>query len=179
MNKVNVKTVDSPRPGARTKASNMEDALAQLWKRPGFLLRRCLQLTSGVFEQSCAELGLTARQYDYLFVLAKVGTIGQGEIGSALGLDRATNTLVIKILERKKWIEREVVESDTRRRMVRITSEGRAAFAATRRAAKTAISSISDALSPQEYDTLVVLLQKVVAANTQAVEAQAEAAAGQ
>ena len=89
-----------------TQDSQSLDRIAeQLGQRPGFLLRRCLQQTSAVFEQSCADLGITARQYDYLFVLDKVSRIGQGEIGELLGLDRSTNTLVLKILERKELKE--------------------------------------------------------------------------
>ena len=144
---------------------SLEEAIERLHRRPGFLLRRCLQHISGVFEQSCAEQGLTARQYDYLFLLDAVGQMGQGEIGDALGLDRSTNTLVLKILERKKWILREVHEDDTRRRTVTITRAGRSAYASGRAAAEKAVACISDPLSKSEYQTLVKLLQKIMAAN--------------
>ena len=42
---------------------------AGLWDRPGFLLRLCLQETGQAFERGCAEVGLTPRQFDFLFVL--------------------------------------------------------------------------------------------------------------
>ncbi|MFN3735789.1 MarR family winged helix-turn-helix transcriptional regulator [Hydrogenophaga sp.] len=143
----------------------IDNSIVQLWQRPGFLLRRCLQKTSGSFELSCAEIGLTARQYDYLFVLDKVGQLGQGELGSTLGLDRSTNTLVLKILERKGWTQRVVVPSDTRKRLVQITPEGRQVFLAAQKAAEDSIKTITDALTPAEYQELLRLMRKVVQAS--------------
>ncbi|MGE0796778.1 MAG: MarR family winged helix-turn-helix transcriptional regulator [Lautropia sp.] len=153
----------------------LEEVLERLHRRPGFLLRRCMQHISGVFEQNCADLGLTARQYDYLFVLDVVGEIGQGEIGEMLGLDRSTNTLVLKILERKKWVAREVVESDVRRRVVRITMAGRDAFAQGRAAAETAVACISGSLTKSEYQTLITLLKRIMLANVNRPLARTEA----
>lgn len=146
-------------------AADMGDVVERLWRRPGFLIRRCMQQISGVFEQATADMGLTARQYDYLFVLDAVGALGQGEIGEALGLDRSTNTLVLKILERKKWVVREVVAMDTRRRVVRITPAGREAFAHGREAAQKAVACISGAITHEEYATLVTIMRKIVQAN--------------
>lgn len=139
----------------------LELATEQLWQRPGFLLRRCLQLTSGVFEQSCASIGLTARQYDYLFVLNTVEELGQTELAETVGLDKATNTLVIQILERKQWIKRTVSPQDSRKKLVHITDSGRQVFASAKRAADSAISSVSSPLSSDEYQQFLNLMRKV------------------
>lgn len=164
----------TPAPRTARSAVPIDEAVERLWQRPGFLLRRCLQQTSGVFEQSCAEIGLTTRQYDYLFMLAMVGQISQGELGRILGMDPATNTLVIKILERKQWIERTTVADDTRKRTVRITDDGRAVFLAAKKAAEASIKSIHEALDDAEYDQLLLLLRKVVQAGTPAAEAASD-----
>lgn len=153
------------RPLLSDTAITGDQIIERLWQRPGFLLRRCLQHTSGIFEQSCAELGLTARQYDYLFVLDMAGEMGQTELAGALGLDRSTNTLVLKILERKQFVEREIVANDTRRRMVRITEKGRSVYRRAHLAAQNAIQSLTNALDAKEYKQLIALLQKVVRAN--------------
>ena len=153
-------------PAAPVAAIGIDQIIERLWQRPGFLLRRCLQHTSGIFEQSCSELGLTARQYDYLFVLDLAGEMGQTELAGALGLDRSTNTLVLKILERKQFVEREIVANDTRRRMVRITERGRSVARQARRAAGDAIQCLTNALDPDEYRQLIESLQKVVRANS-------------
>ena len=142
-------------------AQAMDSARELLWQRPGFLLRRCLQLTSGIFEQSCSEIGLTARQYDYLFVLDIVAEMGQTELAEMVGLDKATNTLVIQILERKQWVRRTVPAHDSRKKVVQITDEGRQVFAAAKLAADKAIGTIGSALSEQEYRQLLQLMRKV------------------
>lgn len=139
-------------------------AIDKLWSRPGFLLRRCMQHTSGVFEQSCTEIGLTARQYDYLFVLDMMEEMGQGELGQILGMDRSTNTLVLTILERKKWVRRVLVERDLRKRLVQITDEGREAFLTAKVAAEKSIETITSALDPDEYQQFLSLLRKVAQA---------------
>jgi len=156
----------SDRPAAPEAPIGIDQIIERLWQRPGFLLRRCLQHTSGIFEQSCAELGLTARQYDYLFVLDMAGEMGQTELAGALGLDRSTNTLVLKILERKQFVERKIVANDTRRRMVSITDRGRNVSRQARVAAGNAIECLTNALDADEYRQLIGLLQKVVRANS-------------
>lgn len=141
----------------------METARQALLARPGFLLRRCLQKTSGRFNEGCAALGLTDRQYDYLFVLDIVEQLGQTELGEVLGLDRSTNTLVLKILERKGLVTREIPEEDTRRRLVRITAQGRDLLCRARTAADESQSAIADCLTAPEYRQLLMLLQRVLA----------------
>ncbi|WP_158215362.1 MarR family winged helix-turn-helix transcriptional regulator [Candidimonas nitroreducens] len=145
---------------------SIDQIIERLWQRPGFLLRRCLQHTSGAFEQSCSELGLTARQYDYLFVLDMAGEMGQTELAGALGLDRSTNTLVLKILERKQFVKRKIVANDTRKRLVSITDHGRSVSRQAHVAAGHAIQSLTNALDAGEYQQLIDLLQKVVRANS-------------
>ena len=149
-----------PRPKISPEQA-LDSATEQLLQRPGFLLRRCLQLTSGVFEQSCAEIGLTARQYDYLFVLDIAEELGQTELAEAVGLDKATNTLVIKILERKQWVQRAVAPHDSRKKVVRITDDGRQVFASAKRAADRSICAVSNPLTGQEYEQLLALMRKV------------------
>ena len=145
---------------------DMESALSlatqRLCDRPGFLLRRCLQLTSGVFEQACSEMGLTARQYDYLFVLDIIGELGQTELADIVGLDKATNTLVIQILERKQWVRRIGAPHDSRKKLVQITAAGREIFAAAQRGADQAIASVRNPLTEPEYRQLLNLMRKVV-----------------
>ena len=40
-----------------------------IYQRPGFLLRRAHQISTAIFERSCAHLGLTPAQYGVLSVL--------------------------------------------------------------------------------------------------------------
>ena len=57
--------------GEDRRAESLKIIEQKLRERPGFLLRRCPQDTSSTFENGCSEVGITMRQYDYLFVLAR------------------------------------------------------------------------------------------------------------
>lgn len=154
----------TPAPPAITESTDVEASRTALLARPGFLLRRCLQKTSGAFHNACVELGVTDRQYDYLFVLDMHGQLGQTELGELLGLDRSTNALVLKILERKGLIQRVIPDADTRRRLVQITDEGRTLFRQARTGAVKSREAVADGLSPHEYEQLLRLLRKVLGA---------------
>lgn len=136
--------------------------MSSLWRRPGFLFRRCTQNTSAVFEQACGDLDLTARQYDYLFVLNQLREVGQTEIAEMLGLDWSTNTLVLKILERKGWIEREASKTDSRRRLVKISEAGQEIYRRAEIAARNAQAAVWAALDTQEREFLLDVLSKVI-----------------
>lgn len=146
----------------QAESAQVEKAVERLMQRPGFLLRRVLQQSSAVFEERCRDLGMTVPQYYYLYLLDQVPEVGQGEISQMLGMDRSTNTLVLKILERKGWVKRTVDADDTRRRTVRITKEGKAVFGKTSTAGEQAIDVISGGLTPNQYRVLIELLQKIV-----------------
>jgi MarR family transcriptional regulator, lower aerobic nicotinate degradation pathway regulator len=147
---------------ARKTKPDPEEVIARLWNRPGFLVRRCMQDSTAVFEQACGALGITARQYDYLFVLNEMPRVGQTDIAEMLGLDWSTNTLVLKIMERKGWIVRETAESDSRRREIMLTPEGRKAYRRAEAAARTTHAAMWDVLSAEELNLLRHALSKVI-----------------
>ena len=144
------------------RSESLKTIEQKLRERPGFLLRRCLQDTSSTFENGCIEVGITMRQYDYLFVLAQVKMATQSEISHLLGIDRSTNTLVLRILEKKGLIERWSHPHDSRKKCVRITDAGRLAFEKTYDSARQAAAKLLAPLSPQEQQQFLKLLGKVM-----------------
>jgi DNA-binding MarR family transcriptional regulator len=134
---------------------------AGLWDRPGFLLRLCLQETGQAFERGCAEVGLTPRQFDFLFVLNGMEETTQDRLARILVLDRSTTGLVVGILERKGFVERRVDPTDKRKRLVRSTDKGRAAFAKASPAAEAAKARLFERLSEGERGQLMHLLRKI------------------
>ncbi len=137
-----------------------------LTKRPGYLLRRCLQETSGEFDKTCRDIGITERQYDYLFALDQATKLSQGALSKLLGVDRSTNTLVIRILEKKGLVSRKVDQTDSRRKIVEITKAGRQAFEAAEAGAQVAALGIKRRLTDNEYEQLLRHLGKVTDAIT-------------
>lgn len=135
---------------------------SDLRRRPGYLLRRCIQETSGTFERACADVGVTARQYDYLFVLRQASELTQGEISRLLDVDRSTNALVISILEKKGYVRRWTDARDNRRKCIRLTDAGRHAFDQSSQGAQHAADSFFEALDDRERDQLLAYLNRIV-----------------
>ncbi|MEP1207506.1 MAG: MarR family winged helix-turn-helix transcriptional regulator [Rhizobiaceae bacterium] len=138
-----------------------------LRSRPGYLLRRCLQDTSKAFESACSDVGITERQYDYLYVLGQVEIVTQGDLSRLLDIDRSTNTLVIGILQKKRLIERWGHPTDTRKKCVRLTELGRKTLKITMPRAQAAANAMMAALNEQEAADLLAALNKIVDSGAQ------------
>ena len=133
-----------------------------LLKRPGFMMRRGFYETRNFFEKACQDLGLTAQQYDVLFILSFVNHMPQSNIGRLLDLDKSTTALVVNKLEKRGFLERRVMPNDTRQRLVRLTPDGVAAFDEALVAAKGSQQRIKKILGEDDYEQLLSLLARVV-----------------
>ncbi|NKB51317.1 MAG: MarR family transcriptional regulator [Rhizobiaceae bacterium] len=133
-----------------------------LKSQPGYLLRRCVQATSKAFESACADVGITERQYDYLYVLGQVEVVTQGDLSRLLDIDRSTNTLVIGILQKKGLIQRWEHPTDTRRKCVRLTKLGQETLDITQPRAIEAAQNMLAGLSDQEAEQFLASLTKIV-----------------
>lgn len=133
-----------------------------LRSRPGYLLRRCLQETSRNFETACADVGITERQYDYLFVLDQVDMMTQGNLSKVLDIDRSTNTLVIRILEKKGLVERWNHPQDTRKKCLRLSEEGKSVLALTRPRAEQTAEILLSSLSILDASRMMTMLNSIL-----------------
>ena len=88
--------------------------LSDMYQRPGFLLRRTHQISAAIFENACASIGLTQAQYGALTVLASEPHIDQSRLARALAFDKVTVLRVLRGLEERGLVAREV--STTSRR---------------------------------------------------------------
>jgi MarR family transcriptional regulator, lower aerobic nicotinate degradation pathway regulator len=78
---------------------NRNPSLDELYRRPGFMIRRAHQIAVSLFLDETGELGITNRQYGILFALKQKPGIDQISVARLLGLDRSTTGMVIKKLE--------------------------------------------------------------------------------
>lgn len=136
--------------------------IEQLLKRPGFMMRRGFHEVRNYFENACSDIGLTAQQYDVLFVLSFAPHMPQTRIGQLLTLDKSTTALVVKKLEQKGYLERKTHARDTRQRLVRLTVAGRDVFARAQEAARGSQTVVRDVLGDRDYDEFLRLLGKLV-----------------
>ena len=144
------------------KPEDAAEMLKGLYERPGFLLRRCQQSNVGEFESRCEDVGITRRQYDALYILSAIKQADQDRIALMLGVDRSNVGVVLKILERKNFVERKVKSSDRRKLEVTITKEGMRAFKKAKVAAQQTIDAFLSPLNTKEQAKFIEFLQRLV-----------------
>jgi len=98
--------------------------LASLYRRPGFLLKRCHQVSMAIFLEECRALNVTQSQYGCLRVLQDYPGIDQIAVGRLVGLDRSTAGMVIKTLSERGLITRVVNRADKRRMQLKLSAAG-------------------------------------------------------
>ncbi len=151
-----------------------QNTLLALYERPGFMLNRGSQAAGGYFERACAELGLTTRQYDVLFVLHAEDGVDQDRLARILGLDKSNTGLVVGNLERKGLLRRVIKPGDRRKRSLSISAEGLAVYQAARPHAEEAKERLLAPLSKEERRQLLRLLKKLVLGTTASERAPLE-----
>jgi DNA-binding MarR family transcriptional regulator len=148
--------------GRRLKGGALPDNdIAQLYRRPGFMIRRAHQIAVALFLEETGELGITTTQYGILFLLSHQGGIDQVSVAKLLGLDRSTTGMVVQKLEAAGLIGRGIGAHDRRRRSLHLTRAGEAMLARLAQPAKRAQARILSVLSPDERTQFLAMLDKL------------------
>lgn len=134
--------------------------LDQLYRRPGFMIRRAHQISVSLFLEETGELGITNRQYGIMLVLKAEPGIDQITVAKLLGLDRSTTGMVLTKLERAGFVGRVVGASDRRKRALKLTPAGERMLKRLAAPAKRAQERVLSAFSPGERRTFLDLLDK-------------------
>ena len=137
------------------------ELLQRLYLRPGFLLRRAHQLSVGIFEEECRELGLTPSQYGVLTVLELAGASDQSTVARALGFDRVTTLRVVRGLEARSLLKRAAAAGHSSRRKLTLTAAGQQTLAAGRVQAERISERLLSPLQADEQAQLLRLLRKL------------------
>lgn len=137
--------------------------LQLLYLRPGFLLRRAHQLSVGLFEAGCRELGLTPPQYGVLTIVAHTGGCDQSTVARALGFDRVTTLRILLGLQTRGLVSREPSTADGRRLKLTLTDDGAATLARARELASGVTERLMAPLAGDEREQLQNLLRKLCA----------------
>lgn len=139
------------------------ELLAVLYLRPGFLLRRAHQLSVGLFEDGCRELGLTPPQYGVLTIVAHAGGCDQATVARALGFDRVTTLRIVRGLQTRGLVAREPSSVDGRRLQLTLTAEGVATLTRARALAANVTERLMAPLTGGEREQFQRLLRKLCA----------------
>jgi len=148
---------------AAVKKKRAPESLADLYSRPGFLLRRGHQIAVGIFVQECAALGLTPPQHGVLVVADNAPGLDQAGIARALGFDRATTGALIQGLERRGLLRRENSSADMRRKALAVTPRGRAMLRRSHAAVRRTSDRLLAPLAAGERRRFVQLLERLTA----------------
>jgi DNA-binding MarR family transcriptional regulator len=136
--------------------------LDDLYRRPGFMIRRAHQIAVSLFLDETGALGITNRQYGILFALKQQPGIDQISAARLLGLDRSTTGMVIKKLEQAGLVGRDVGARDRRRVSLRLTRAGERMLERLAEPAQRAQARALSAFTPQERTQFLALLDKFI-----------------
>src|SRR5499433_3216241 len=141
-------------------ARSQNNPLEQLYRRPGFMIRRVHQIAVALFIEETGKLGVTNRQYGILFVLQHRPGIDQISVANLLGLDRSTTGMVLKKLEHDGVVVRSVGAHDRRRHSLQLTRSGEKLLSQLAEPAQKAQARALSAFTPREQALFLQLLDK-------------------
>jgi MarR family transcriptional regulator, lower aerobic nicotinate degradation pathway regulator len=146
-----------------SRRNSTTDPLDELYRRPGFLIRRANQIAVALFLEQTGALGITTSQYGILTVLKHHPGIDQISLAKLLGLDRSTTGMVLDKLQKAGLIGRSIGAHDKRRRNLSLTKAGERMLTRLAEPAQRAQAHVLSPFTAEERDAFVSLLDKFVA----------------
>lgn len=137
---------------------SMTEAMTGLYGSPEFLIRRAHQIAGAVFAEACAGLDLTPAQYTALYALRQCAPLGQNELGRLIALDRATTSLVVKILRGRELVEAAEDAQDKRKSLLSLTRQGRLLLARAEKKCSRSSEALLAVFDAQQAATFLELL---------------------
>lgn len=137
-----------------------EEPARELYRRPGFMIRRMHQISTSIFIQETGELKVTNRQWGILLVLSQRPRIDQISVANLLGLDRSTAGMVLENLEKDGLIVRTVDRTDRRRHNLQLTQSGGKLLSQLAGPAQRAKIRLLAPFKPRERKLFLQLLEK-------------------
>jgi DNA-binding MarR family transcriptional regulator len=152
--------------------SSMESAPSnplrqEMWRRPGFLIRRLHQIGAALFYDECKSESLTPLQIGMLTALSMNPWLDQKAIGRELSLDRTTTAEVLKRLADKDLVETRVNPDDRRSRISVMTKKGMKVIGELQGSIHRSQERLLEPLSPDERAHFMRLLVHLVDAHEQ------------
>lgn len=114
----------------RRRSDPAEQAFRQLNEEGCTVLRlhAASRLGTQLYAEYLAATGLSGPQFGTLAYLCRDETHSVGSLAALLGADQTTVTRNLRLLEQRGLIQQAVAPEDRRRRIIRLTPEGRRAF---------------------------------------------------
>lgn len=139
-----------------------ERSLEELYRRPGFLIRRAHQIAVSIFLEESADLGITTTQYGVMVVLRARADLDQVGVATLVGIDRSTTALVVGKLETDGLVERRADPADKRRKVLLLTPAGHEMLERIAEPARRTREREMAAFSARDANRFIDLLQQFV-----------------
>ncbi|MAM60065.1 MarR family transcriptional regulator [Maritimibacter sp. UBA3975] len=123
---------------------------------------RLLQIASyKAFEQKATGHGSAPRYFGMLKLVEANPGITQTRLAEAIFLDRSSLVPILDTLTREGWIERRKAPEDRRVRRVHLTPDGAQKLSALEVEVRAHETALTDGLSQEDKDRLLVLLDRL------------------
>jgi len=138
---------------------------AEIYSRPGHLIRRLQQIAVAMFMEETAQFDITPVQYSALLAVRNHNGLDQTTLMKIIAFDRSTIGDVVARLEHKRLIRRATSASDRRTKILYIMPPGQRLLARVKKAVDAAQERIVSPLSRQERAEFMRLMSKLVQLN--------------
>ncbi len=137
----------------------------------GFLIKRCGVLLGQVAERRFESQAVTLIQWVTLMTLTQGAHMSPTQLSAEVGHDMGALTRVVDDLERRGLVRRERSRRDRRAVEIAITPAGRRVAQSTKPVIVELLNELVEPFSGREVDTLIALLQRVMAHLQRAADA--------
>ncbi len=163
--------------GTRAR-SRRSESLEDIYRRPGFMIRRAHQIAVAIFIEEARESRITPTQYGVLTILERWPGIDQNTLARLLGLDRSTTGMVVRKLAGRGLVSRATGAGDLRRRELKLTRMGTALLRRIVASAKRAQQRLLSPLPARERERFLDLLARLTEAFNETTRVPVDYAAG-
>lgn len=122
-------------------------------------IRRAARLVTQLYGHEMGR-NVEPTQFAVLSALHRKPGASQSSLGQVLGLDKTTVSRNLRLMHRNGWIEPSRAE-DLRERGYRLTRAGRKILALTQPAWARAQAKLRDRLGPDEWETMMRMVDRV------------------
>jgi DNA-binding MarR family transcriptional regulator len=147
---------------APSLSTECEGDIQRLYGRPGFLLRRAHQISVSIFESACSDIAVTPAQFSVLVVLAADSRLDQSSVARAIGLDKVTVSLLLRALEARGLVQRQVLADNRRKRALSLTAQGRELLRLSRAPTEAAYEALMAPFDRDQQAMFMSLLAQLV-----------------
>ena len=151
--------------GGAARAGIDREAAFDLYKTPGFLIRRLHQIVVSACYEGWGDLDISPVQYGALMAVRAFPGIDQRGLARAIAIDRSSIGTVSGQLERRGLIARRTGMRDKRNKELFLTAKGAAVLRRAQPLAWDIQGRILDPLHPEERAEFVRLIAKLVESN--------------